>query len=214
QAAHLARIGVDSITTNDVVTVRRALQEGTVDERARQAAVAFELAQHAAEATAAARRDGVRTVETKSGPADHVTEVDRDIEHWVRAVLTAQFPDHDVVGEEFGGTGSGERPCWYLDPIDGTANLANGFPWTSFSLADGGAGPAPVLAVAGRGVTRAGQPVSAPPSTGPDPLAGAMAVTELDGARAWQGLHELLDALGRRHCTLRIPGSGTASLAG
>lgn len=231
QAAHLARIGVDSITTNDVVTVRRALPEGTVDERARQAAVAFELAQHAAEATAAARRDGVRTVETKSGPADHVTEVDRDIEHWVRAVLTAQFPDHDVVGEEFGGTGSGERPCWYLDPIDGTANLANGFPWTSFSLAlvesgrpvvgvvldpvaDGDAGPVPVLAVAGRGVTRAGQPVSAPPSTGPDPLAGAMAVTELDGARAWQGLHELLDALGRRHCTLRIPGSGTASLAG
>src|SRR5690606_39503894 len=131
-AARRAGIGVGSFISSDGVTVRRARRGGTVDGRARQAAVGFGLARHAAEATAAARRDGVRTVETKSGPADHVTEVDRDIEHWGRAVLTAQFPAHDVVGEEFGGTGSGERPCWYLDPIDGTANLANGFPWTSF----------------------------------------------------------------------------------
>lgn len=39
-------------------------------------------------------------------------------------------------------------------------------------------------------------------------------ITELDGARAWPGLHGLLDALAERHCTMRVPGSGTATLAG
>lgn len=135
QAAHMAAIGVDSITTNDPASVRAGLAADAVDERARQAAVALELAEHAAEATARARRDGVRTVETKTGPADHVTEVDRAIEQWVSAVVGAQFPDHQMVGEEYGGSDAGDSPCWYLDPVDGTANLANRFPWTSFSLA-------------------------------------------------------------------------------
>ena len=234
QAAHLARIGVDSITTNEVETVQHALAKETVDERSRQAAVALELAEQAAELTARARRDGIGSVETKTGPADHVTEVDRAIERGVRAVLTAQFPEHDVIGEEYGGTGDGHRPCWYLDPVDGTANLANGFPWTSFSLAlvedgrpvvgvvfdpvggtvEAAAAPVPVLAVSGRGSWRLGERlrVTAPPQQ--DPLSGALVITELDGARAWPGLHELLDALGDRHCSVRIPGSGTATLAG
>src|SRR5690606_2442459 len=171
-------------------------------------------------------RDGVRTVETKSGPADHVTEVDRDIEHWVRAVLTAQFPDHDVVGEEFGGTGSGERPCWYLDPVDGTANLANGVPWTSFSLAlveDGrpvvGAvldpiGGVPIIAAEGRGAWRAGERLAIADAGGADPLSGRVVTTELAGADPWPGFVPLLEELAARHCTTRVPGSGTATLAG
>ncbi|WP_147916217.1 inositol monophosphatase family protein [Ruania zhangjianzhongii] len=234
QAAHLARIGVDSITTNKVETIQHALRQGTVDDRSRQAAVALELAEQAAELTARARRDGIGSVETKTGPADHVTEVDRKIERGVRAALGAQFPEHDIVGEEYGGTGDGHRPCWYLDPVDGTANLANGFPWTSFSLAlvedgrpvvgvvfdpvggtlEGAPAPVPVVAVAGRGSWRLGKRLTATTAQGDDPLSGALVITELDGARTWPGLHELLDALGARHCTVRIPGSGTATLAG
>ena len=235
QAAHLAAIGVDSITTNSPSVVRAALASSEVDERSRQAAIALELAGHAAEATAQARRNGVGSVETKTGPADHVTEVDRKIERWVRAVLHAQFPDHGMVGEEYGGVDGGGRPCWYLDPIDGTANLANGFPWTSFSLAlvdggrpvvgvvldpvggsheDDGALPVPVLAVDGRGAWRGREKLRTVPTAGEDPLSGALVITELDGARGWSGLHTLLDALGERDCTVRIPGSGTASLSG
>lgn len=234
QAAHMARLGVDSITTNAVGPIRQAVHDGEVDERSRQAAVALELGEQAAELTARARRDGVGTVEIKTGPADHVTDVDRDIERWVRAVVGAQFPEHDMVGEEFGGTGDGERPCWYLDPVDGTANLANGFPWTSFSLAlveggrpvvgvvfdpvgaalDGAPSAVPVLAVEGRGAWRGGERLATVPTAGEDPLSGALVVTELDGARLWPGMHELMEALGARHCTVRIPGSGTATLSG
>lgn len=234
QAAHLAAIGVDSITTNEGPAMQAALASGTVDVRARQAGIALELAEHAADATARARRHGVQTIETKTGPADHVTEVDRDIERWVSAVLQAQFPEHDMVGEEYGGSDDSDRPCWYLDPVDGTANLANGFPWTSFSLAlveegrpvvgvvfdpvggsrHGASAPIPVLAIEGRGTWRRGERLLTAATDGEDPLSGALMITELDGARAWPGLHDLIDALGERSCTVRIPGSGTASLSG
>ncbi|MBZ2195486.1 inositol monophosphatase family protein [Occultella gossypii] len=234
QAAHLAALGVDSITTNRALTVRAGTEADAVDQRARQTAIALELAEQAAEMTAHARRDGIQTVETKTGPADHVTEVDRGIERWVQAVLRAQFPEHDVVGEEYGGSANGTRPCWYLDPVDGTANLANGFPWTSFSLAlvehgrpvvgvvfdpvggtvDGVAAPVPVLAVEGRGTWRAGRRLTTTPTDGADPLSGALVITELNGARTWPGMHDLIDALGERDCTVRIPGSGTATLSG
>lgn len=235
QAAHLARIGVDSITTNELPVVSGALEGGAEpDETARRLAIVSELAEHAAAFTAAARREGVGAVDTKRNPADHVTDVDRGIERWVRQALGAQFPEHDIVGEEYGGATDGERGCWFLDPIDGTANLANGVPWTSFSLAlvEGGRpvvgavldpvgaavngipGPVPVVAAHGRGAWRLGRRLTLDARAGEDPLSGAMVATELSGATAWAGFHELLDALGARHCTVRVPGSGTATLAG
>ncbi|GAB3739743.1 hypothetical protein GCM10028864_02910 [Microlunatus parietis] len=225
QAAHLAVIGVDSITTNRVRIARDAVAAPALDERGRQVAIATELAGHAAEITRRARRNGVGPVATKTGPADHVTELDRAIERRVRDVIGAQFPDHDLVGEEYGGVADG-RPCWYVDPIDGTANLANGVPWTSFSLAlveDGRpvvgavidpASLAPVAAATGRGTWRNGQRLQIAAQPGLEPLAGAVVFTELAGARPWPGLTTLMERLANRHCTLRIPGSGTATLAG
>ncbi|WP_152363339.1 inositol monophosphatase family protein [Microlunatus speluncae] len=226
QAAHLATIGVDSITTNRVTEVRDAIAAGAIDERGRQIMIATELAQHAAEVTRHARANGVGAVDTKTGPADHVTEIDRTIERRVRAVIGAQFPDHDLVGEEFGGTSDGARPCWYVDPIDGTANLANGVPWTSFSLALVEADHpvvgavidpvllTPVVAAKGRGAWRDGLRLRTTPWPGPSPLAGAVVTTELAGARPWNGLTTLMERLAELHCTLRIPGSGTATLSG
>lgn len=227
QAAWLAAIGVDSITTNRLARVRDAL-DGPVDERARLQAVISDLAGHAASRTSRARADGAGPVETKTGPADHVTEVDRAIERGVRDVLGAQYPDHAVVGEEYGGAADGERPCWYVDPVDGTANLANGVPWTSFSLAlvDGGrpvagavldpVGPVPVVATRGGGAWRGARRLRLEPLGRPDsdPLAGAVVTTELAGAQPWPGMDRFLALLAARHCTLRIPGSGTATLAG
>lgn len=226
QAAHLAAIGVDSITTNRVSELRDAISAGATDERGRQVMIATELAWHAAETTSRARRNGVGTVKTKAGPADHVTDIDRAIELRVREVIGAQFDDHDLVGEEFGGTANGTRPCWYVDPIDGTANLANGVPWTSFSLAlieDGrpvvGAviDPlelTPIIAAEGRGAWRNGQRLRTTSRPVDRPLSGAVVATELAGARAWDGLTTLMGRLADRHCTLRVPGSGTATLAG
>ncbi|MFC7625899.1 inositol monophosphatase family protein [Microlunatus sp. GCM10028923] len=225
QAAHLTTIGVDSLTTNRVRAVRDAVAAVATDERGRQVAIAAELAGHAAEITRRVRQNGVGPVETKTGPADHVTEIDRAIERRVRAVIGAQFPDHALVGEEYGGAADG-RPCWYVDPIDGTANLANGVPWTSFSLSlvDQGrpvvgavidpATLTPVVAAADRGSWQDGHRLRTSPRPAGDPLAGAVVVTELAGARPWPGLTALMERLAARHCTVRIPGSGTATLSG
>lgn len=225
QAAHLTMIGVDSITTNRVREVQDAVATTAADQRSRQVAIATELAGHAAEITGRVRRSGAGPVETKTGPADHVTEIDRSIERRVRAVIGAQFPDHGLVGEEYGGVADG-RPCWYVDPIDGTANLANGVPWTSFSLALVEAGRPvvgavidpvslePVAAAEGRGAWQAGRRLRTAARPGPEPLAGAVVITELAGARPWPGLTTLMERLAARHCTLRIPGSGTATLSG
>ncbi|WP_110588277.1 inositol monophosphatase family protein [Microbacterium suaedae] len=221
QVAHLGEIGVDSITSNDLDGAR----EAAPDETGRRLAIVGELAGHAADAVRRARRDGVGVVDTKRDPADHVTEVDRAVERWVRSVLGAQFPEHDVVGEEYGGVADGATPCWYLDPVDGTANLANGMPWTSFSLALVEEGEPvvgaiidpvegePIVAARGRGVWRAGEPVVAPTHQG-DPLTGRMVATELAGAVPWEGFVPLLERLAEKHCTLRVMGSGTATLAG
>ena len=58
---------------------------------------------------------------------DPVTEADRAVEQELRTNLLARFPDHAVLGEEFGLTGEG--PCrWIIDPIDGTRAFITGQP--------------------------------------------------------------------------------------
>jgi myo-inositol-1(or 4)-monophosphatase len=66
----------------------------------------------------------------KKGTIDLVTEVDVAVERMVRALIAERYPDHDVLGEELGGPGEGERSryCWICDPIDGTTNFAHGLP--------------------------------------------------------------------------------------
>jgi myo-inositol-1(or 4)-monophosphatase len=51
-------------------------------------------------------------------------------------LISARFPDHAILGEEFGGSASvPEGPCWVFDPIDGTTNFAHGLPIFCSSLA-------------------------------------------------------------------------------
>ncbi len=58
-----------------------------------------------------------------------VTDVDRSIERFLRDAITARYPGHAILGEEFGFDGAAANvPLWALDPIDGTTNLANGLP--------------------------------------------------------------------------------------
>jgi histidinol-phosphatase len=57
-----------------------------------------------------------------------VTQADTAIERAIRARLSAAFPDHGLVGEEY-GTQAGERDArWIIDPIDGTHNFMRGVP--------------------------------------------------------------------------------------
>lgn len=57
-----------------------------------------------------------------------VTVADRQAEERLRAMIEARFPDHGILGEEYGETNPGARYRWILDPIDGTKSFVQGVP--------------------------------------------------------------------------------------
>jgi len=132
------------------------------------------------------------------------------------------FPTHGFTGEEY-GEAPGDRHRWYLDPVDGTTNLANGVPWTAMSLCLTRGGRPLVGVVAdpwrgevlearrGRGATLRDRVLRLDDT--PRPVAGAVVGTELDGHRPWPGFVAFLEALADRSCTLRVQGSGTLTIA-
>lgn len=69
------------------------------------------------------------------GDYGFATVVDVEIERIVRAHLAEQTPQIPFLGEEEGGEGLMSEEIWVLDPIDGTANYADGSPLCSVSLA-------------------------------------------------------------------------------
>ena len=62
------------------------------------------------------------------GDGSPVTLIDRQIEQLLRAEIAAAFPDHGILGEEFGVAGLDRDLVWVLDPIDGTRAFATGLP--------------------------------------------------------------------------------------
>lgn len=78
------------------------------------------------------------TVDTKSDRSP-VTIADRSAEQAMRAVLLERFPDHGVLGEEYGLDRAEARLRWVLDPIDGTRAFVSGRPTfgTLIALLDG-----------------------------------------------------------------------------
>lgn len=76
-----------------------------------------------------------------------VTDADRGAEEAIRAEVERCFPEHGLLGEEYGEiTGAPGAPRWVIDPIDGTASFTLGVPTfgTLVSLLDG---DEPVLGV-------------------------------------------------------------------
>ena len=70
---------------------------------------------------------------------DPVTAADRDAEKSIRARIAATFPDHGVIGEEYGKTAGSSPLHWLIDPIDGTRAFITGqLHWgTLLALNDG-----------------------------------------------------------------------------
>ena len=69
------------------------------------------------------------------GPANPVTELDRQAEAWLRSILLGAFPGYGFFGEEGGGQCAPGDPCWIVDPLDGTTNYAHGYPVYGVSIA-------------------------------------------------------------------------------
>jgi histidinol phosphatase-like enzyme (inositol monophosphatase family) len=66
-------------------------------------------------------------VELKSDQTP-VTVADREGEKLLRARIERRFPDHGIVGEEFGVVRAHSPYRWILDPIDGTQSFIRGVP--------------------------------------------------------------------------------------
>jgi myo-inositol-1(or 4)-monophosphatase len=68
-------------------------------------------------------------VENKaSGRFDPVTAADRSAEAAMRRLIAKTYPEHGVVGEEYGPERANADFVWVLDPIDGTRSFINGLP--------------------------------------------------------------------------------------
>jgi myo-inositol-1(or 4)-monophosphatase len=70
------------------------------------------------------------SVENKAGLGgfDPVTAADRAAESAMRALIRKTFPDHGIIGEEFGEERADAEYVWVLDPIDGTKSFISGMP--------------------------------------------------------------------------------------
>lgn len=228
-------IGVDSITTNQLLMLQGIIKEDapsgndletSIDEIDLDKAmlIARDLGKWAI-MVASSMDPG--EISLKQNPADIVTEIDVLIEVHVREVISANFPGHNFVGEEMGGGFQSDTPSWYLDPIDGTTNFANRMPWTSMSLALA-FNRTPLVAVvidpwrnslfearAGKGAKLNGREIQVEDQSGvANPLSSRIVATELAAYQPWPGMLRLLESLAENFCTMRIMGSGTLTLVG
>lgn len=98
-------------------------------------AFALSLAEAAAQAALPLFRVADQGEISKPGHSqgfDPVTEADRGAERAIRALITARYPDHGVIGEEYGEDRPDAEYVWVLDPIDGTRAFICGVPlWTT-----------------------------------------------------------------------------------
>jgi inositol-phosphate phosphatase / L-galactose 1-phosphate phosphatase / histidinol-phosphatase len=65
--------------------------------------------------------------ETKSDDSP-VTIADRESERVMREIIRKEFPEHGIIGEEWGSDRPDATWCWVLDPIDGTKSFVTGRP--------------------------------------------------------------------------------------
>ncbi len=66
-------------------------------------------------------------VETKRD-ASPVTLADKGAEELMRGLIEKKFPEHGIIGEEFGSLRPDAEFVWVLDPIDGTKSFITGVP--------------------------------------------------------------------------------------
>ena len=63
---------------------------------------------------------------------DPVTSADKAFEKFIRKEINIKFPDHQIIGEEFGHQKSKSDFTWVIDPIDGTRSFVIGNPtWSN-----------------------------------------------------------------------------------
>ena len=96
-----------------------------------------------AQAAAEAAGSYLRTVDRPAGPsawvakgrADWATEVDRESERIIGAILARDTPGARIIGEELTPAVRTDGLTWIVDPLDGTTNFLHSFPAFAVSIA-------------------------------------------------------------------------------
>ncbi len=91
------------------------------------------LADQAAKTSSSNFRTGV-DIDLK-GDQSPVTIADKQIEREARKLLAQNYPDHSILGEEYGSGDLTQDHVWVVDPIDGTRSFISGHPLYGFLLA-------------------------------------------------------------------------------
>ena len=74
---------------------------------------------------------GVENKAAEGEGFDPVTAADRGAEAELRRLIAQRFPEHGVIGEEYGEDRPDAEFVWILDPVDGTRAFVAGLPlWT------------------------------------------------------------------------------------
>ena len=88
----------------------------------------FDFANLLADASAEILRAGFKTklnVEQKADSSP-VTQIDIEVEKRIRSLIEVEFPEHGIIGEEFGNIREDSPYQWVIDPIDGTKSFIAG----------------------------------------------------------------------------------------
>lgn len=96
-------------------------------------AFAHDLAETAASCTLPLFRQPLDIKNKLESGFDPVTKADREAEAAIRQMIETRFPNHGIIGEEFGikqgNTGAADGDfTWVLDPVDGTRAFISGLP--------------------------------------------------------------------------------------
>jgi len=81
------------------------------------------------------RQGNIGLVSRKESLSSVVSTADFESEKLITGQIRAQFPDHNILGEETGLQQRGSKYTWVIDPLDGTGNFAAGLSWFAVSLA-------------------------------------------------------------------------------
>ena len=75
-----------------------------------------------------------------------VTDVDKQSEREIIAIINKHFPDDKILAEETGAHAASSTRRWLIDPLDGTTNYAHSYPFFCVSIGFEDAGE-PLLGV-------------------------------------------------------------------
>jgi myo-inositol-1(or 4)-monophosphatase len=103
------------------------------DELGARFALAKKIAAEAGSMALSSQKNIAIVPRHKKKDGTWVTDIDVQIENFLRSEIGRAFPKDNVLGEESGGALS--EAVWIIDPIDGTSNFIHGLPHWCVSIA-------------------------------------------------------------------------------